>query len=139
MKSGHRSADSDEQAPLESNRQPSSKWVEPTQKVTLIHSRDKLLSSDPLPVNFKDRTLSVLQESGVEVILNDRVMEISPIETLDGAPLYNLTLKGGTKKVTSHVTKAILHSLPSTTYLPVGSLDGNNYVKIIPTYKHPAS
>ena len=56
------------------------KVVEPSQKVTLIHLRDKLLSSEPLPDEFKDRTLSVLREAGVEVMLNDRVIEIEPVE-----------------------------------------------------------
>jgi len=97
------------------------KVIEPSQKVTLIHSRDKLLSSEPLPDEFKDRTLSLLEETGVEVILNDRVMEITPVETSDGAPLYSLTLKDGSKMMTSHVIKAISHSIPSTTFLPAAA------------------
>ena len=110
------------------------KLLYPSQRVTLIHSRDKLLSSEPLPDDFKDRTLSVLQESGVEVILNDRVMEITPVETPDGGVLYSLALKDGTKMTTSHVIKAISHSIPSTTYLPIDCLDSESYVKIVPTY-----
>ena len=109
------------------------KAVEPTQKVTLIHSRNKLLSSEPLPDDFKDRTLSVLQEAGVEVILNDRVVEVAPLKTPDGAPLFDLTLKDGSKMMTSHVIWAISHSLPSTTFLPAASLDAENYVKIVST------
>jgi hypothetical protein len=118
------------------------KVVESTQEVTLIHSRDKLLSSEPLPDEFKDRTLSVLQEAGVEVILNDRVVEVTPVDSPDGEPLYDLTLKDGSKMVTSHVIWAISHSIPSTTYLPATSLDAENYVKIVPTYvftAHPPS
>ena len=118
------------------------KVVEPTRKVTLIHSRDKLLSSEPLPDDFKDRTLSVLQEAGVDVILNDRVMEVAPVQTPDGAPLYKLTLKDGSKMATSHVIWAISHSLPSTSYLPAASLDAEGYVRIVPTCvtfsKHPS-
>lgn len=110
------------------------KVVEPSQKVTLIHSRDKVLSSEPLPDDFKDRTLSVLREAGVEVILNDRVIEIEPVQKPSGTPLYSLTLKDGTKILTSHVIKAISHSIPSTTYLPAAALDAENYVKIVPTY-----
>jgi thioredoxin reductase len=109
------------------------KVVEPTQKVTLIHSRDKLLSSEPLPDDFKDRTLSVLQEAGVEVILNDRVVEVAPVKTPNGAPLYDLTLKDGSNMMTSHVIWAISHCLPSTTYLPAALLDAENYVNIVST------
>ena len=110
------------------------KLVNPTQKVTLIHSRDKLLSSEPLPDDFKDRTLSVLREAGVEVILNDRVVKVTPVDSPDDTTLYDLTLKDGSKMVTSHVIWAISHSIPSTYYLPAASLDDDKYVKIVPTY-----
>jgi len=113
------------------------KAVEPTQKVTLIHSRDKLLSSEPLPDDFKGRGLSMLREAGVEVILNERVVEVTPVDNPDDTPLNDLTLKDGSKMVTTHVIWAISHSIPSTTYLPAASLDADNYVKIVPTYFPP--
>jgi NADH dehydrogenase FAD-containing subunit len=109
------------------------KAVEPTQKVTLIHSRDKLLSAEPLPENFKERVAAVVKDSGVEVILNDRVTDVKPVDSLDGSPLFNLTLQDGTKMIAGHVIWAISHSIPSTTYLPPSCLDDNKYVKVVPT------
>jgi hypothetical protein len=60
-------------------------------------------------------------------------MDIHPEETTDGARLYTLSLKDGTKMVTSRVIKAISHSTPSANHLPTDALDAEDYVKIVPT------
>ena len=44
------------------------KLVEPALNASLIHSRDRVLSLEPLPDNFKDETLSILRSTGVNVI-----------------------------------------------------------------------
>ena len=90
------------------------KVVEPNLRVTLIHSRDKFLSLESLPIDFKERTLSVLRGTGVEVALNDRVMNIHTEKMTDGSPLYTLVSKVGPKMVTSHAIEAISHRVPST-------------------------
>lgn len=110
------------------------KLVEPEKSITLIHSRERLLSSEPLPDEFKDRSFLVLQETGVKVMLNRRVMKIDPGEISDGTPLFKLLLDDGSEILTSHVIKAISHSIPTTSYLPEASLDLEGYVKIGPTY-----
>jgi NADH dehydrogenase FAD-containing subunit len=46
----------------------------PNASVTLIHSRSSLLSSEPLPMEFKEKALSMLEESGVHVRLGCRVV-----------------------------------------------------------------
>ncbi|KAJ5505372.1 hypothetical protein N7453_004329 [Penicillium expansum] len=54
----------------------------PGTPVTLIHSRDQLLSNEPLPEEFKLRTLQLLRQQGVNVILNRRAeIEELPDET----------------------------------------------------------
>jgi apoptosis-inducing factor 2 len=45
--------------------------------VALIHSRDTLLSSEPLPDEYKAKALDLLLEGGVEVILGHRVLKES--------------------------------------------------------------
>ncbi|RAQ73182.1 disulfide oxidoreductase [Aspergillus flavus] len=40
--------------------------------VTLVHSRHQLLSNEPLPEEFKTRTLELLRAQGIDVILNQR-------------------------------------------------------------------
>ncbi|KAF1970785.1 FAD/NAD(P)-binding domain-containing protein [Bimuria novae-zelandiae CBS 107.79] len=48
-------------------------------KVTLIHSRNQVLSSEPLPADVKDKVKDILVEEGVEVITGSRaaIMELS--------------------------------------------------------------
>lgn len=106
------------------------KLVNPQLKVTLVHSREKLLSAEPLPNDFKDRTLSVLREAGVEVIVNDRVIESLPIQ---GSTSQRLTLKDGSHLTAGHVIWALSHQAPTSTYLPASALDTSGYVKIQPT------
>lgn len=109
------------------------KLVMPTQKVTLIHSREKILSSEPLPDSFKDESLLVLRETGVNVILGHRVVDQTPVNTDDGSPLTKLTLADGTQILAGHVISAISRSTSSASYLPEGTLDNDGFVKISPS------
>jgi thioredoxin reductase len=100
--------------------------VMPEQKVTLIHSRDKLCSSEPLPEEFKDKCLAALHEAGVETILGQRVLE-----DMNEDGTHSLRLADGRIVQASEVVYAISKSTPSTTYLPEKVLD-EGYVKINP-------
>jgi thioredoxin reductase len=109
------------------------KLVYPDQTVTLIHSRDKLLSSEPLPDFFKETSLAELKESGVEIVLSKRVNEINPIEGSHGSTKYLLALSDGTTIQAGHVISAISKSIPSSFFLPKDALDAGGLVKITPT------
>lgn len=102
------------------------KLAAPSQKVTLIHSRPKLVSSEPLPDEFKDKALEVLHESGVETILGARVTRIATEES----GMSTLTLSDGRQIRAGHVIDAISRSSPTTGYLPSGAVDKEGYVKI---------
>ncbi|KAH9205908.1 hypothetical protein DL95DRAFT_316581 [Leptodontidium sp. 2 PMI_412] len=106
------------------------KTVEPTQKVTLVHSRDKLLSSEPLPDEFKDRSAEVLRETGVELIVSERVTENVEVESTDGSPRYRVTLSSGKQIFTGKVIFAISKSIPTTTFMSESTLDANGFIKI---------
>ncbi|KAG9538412.1 FAD/NAD(P)-binding domain-containing protein, partial [Aureobasidium melanogenum] len=106
------------------------KAVEPWQQVTLVHSRDKLLSAEPLPDGFKERSLEVLREAGVNVILGQRVIDTTAVQTDDGSKSWRLTLSGGQQIAAGHVITAISRSTPTSTYLPSTVLDKDDYVKI---------
>ncbi|KAG9631179.1 FAD/NAD(P)-binding domain-containing protein, partial [Aureobasidium melanogenum] len=106
------------------------KAVEPWQQVTLVHSRDKLLSAEPLPDDFKERSLEVLREAGVNVILGQRVIDTTAVQTDDGSKSWRLTLSGGQQIAAGHVITAISRSTPTSTYLPSTVLDKDGYVKI---------
>jgi thioredoxin reductase len=112
------------------------KLVEPNLAVTLVHSRDKLLSSEPLPDEFKDRSALVLQEQGVKLILGHRVMKQAKVDLDDGTSHFKLTMSDGSEMLASHVIWAISKSIPSTTFLPEHTLNEEGYVKINGRYVH---
>lgn len=109
------------------------KILNPTQKVTLIHSRDRLLSSEPLPDDFAARALSILLETGVEVVLGQRVVETTAVDTdNDNARAWELTLSDGRKLTTGHVLNAVSQSVPTSTYLSKEALNEDGYIKVNP-------
>ena len=109
------------------------KELDPQQKVTLIHSRDRLLSAEPLPDDFKERECSDLQEAGVRIILGQRVVDHKAVETALGKHTWHLTLANGTEIKAGHVMSAVSRCLPTSSYLPEETLDLEGYVKIHPT------
>jgi NADH dehydrogenase FAD-containing subunit len=106
------------------------KLCHPHTKVTLVHSRDKLLSSEPLPDETKDTALQALRDAGVEVLLSERVIGTAASTGPDGRALQTLTLQNGTHLVASQVISAISQSVPNTSYLPKSALDSEGLVKI---------
>ncbi|KIW21630.1 hypothetical protein PV08_02210 [Exophiala spinifera] len=108
------------------------KLVMPDQKVTLIHSRDKLCSSEPLPDEFKDRCLATLHEAGVETIMGQRVLGVETFQSEEGDAISELTLADNSTLRAGYVIHAISRSIPSTTYLPASARDNEGYVKVTP-------
>ena len=108
------------------------KLCHPHTKVTLVHSRGKLLSSEPLPDETKDVALQALREAGVEVLLSERVTATTASIGPDGRPMQTLTLQDGKHLIASQVISAISRSVPTTSYLPKSALDSEGLVKIDP-------
>jgi NADH dehydrogenase FAD-containing subunit len=108
------------------------KLCHPHTKVTLVHSRDKLLSSEPLPDETKDMALQALSDAGVEVLLSERVTGTTASIGPDGRAMQTLTLQDSKHLVASQVISAISRSVPNTSYLPKSALDSEGLVKIDP-------
>ncbi|KAK6079046.1 hypothetical protein SCUP234_05972 [Seiridium cupressi] len=100
----------------------------PNTRVILAHSRDKLLSAEPLSDTFKERSIRILRESGVEVILNHRLSESKSIE--EGNEVY---FTNGERLTAGVIVMAISRSVPSTDFLPKEALDQDGYVNILPS------
>lgn len=109
------------------------KILDPQHKVTLIHSRDRLLSSEPLPDDFADRVHGVLREEGVDIILGQRVVDTTAVDTNDKRRVWNLTLGSGQQIVAGHVLSAISRCIPTSTYLSSSALDAEGYIKVHPS------
>ena len=88
--------------------------VHPSQRVTLIHSHDRLLSSEPLPTEVADLAAISLRKQGVELVLGHRVDSSVEIEDRK----YLLKLSDGTERTAGFVIWAISKPIPSTDYLP---------------------
>ncbi|RFU79864.1 hypothetical protein TARUN_2353 [Trichoderma arundinaceum] len=106
------------------------KLVKPHLKVTLVHSRDKLLSSEPLPDECKDKSLELVKESGVEVLLNHRLAGSTKVESSDGSSRYEIEFTNGHKMVASTVIMALSKSISTASYLPSSATDSEGLVKI---------
>lgn len=107
------------------------KLTQPEAKVTLVQSRGKLLSAEPLPDEFKEAALEALKEMGVEVVLGRGRVTKTEIIPVDGkASAQRLTLGDGTQLTASHVINAVSSQIPVTSYLPPSVLDNEGLVKI---------
>ncbi|KAI1410576.1 FAD/NAD(P)-binding domain-containing protein [Hypoxylon sp. FL1857] len=109
------------------------KEVQPHVKVTLAHSRDKLLSAEPLPDNVKECARDLTVDAGVEVLLNHRLKSQTPVKNEDGTEVIEVEFENGHKMTASQVIMAISRCEPSTTYLPSDALSEDRYVNIRPT------
>ncbi|KAJ5713575.1 uncharacterized protein N7483_010756 [Penicillium malachiteum] len=89
----------------------------PGTAVTLVHSRDQLLSNEPLPIEFKTRTLKLLQEQGIKVLLNHR----ADVEELPDGTSY-VKLHDGNRLHTAMVIMATASSNPFSQFLPPSSI-----------------
>ncbi|KAH8668489.1 hypothetical protein BX600DRAFT_510583 [Xylariales sp. PMI_506] len=115
------------------------KIVQPSAKVTLAHSRDKLLSAEPLPDSVKDCVLDMAKEAGVDVLLGHRMASSTPVKTEDGAEAYDVVFENGHKMRASVVITAVSRSVPSTDFLPPAALcEEEGLVKVLASMQFAA-
>ncbi|KAF1961882.1 FAD/NAD(P)-binding domain-containing protein [Byssothecium circinans] len=102
-------------------------------KVTLIHSRSQVLSSEPLPSEVKDQVGTLLKEEGVEVVLGNRA-SITELPTGE----FDVKLANGTTLTADFVIDSTKKGSPTTSNLPPECLndDGEIVVNQDLTFKH---
>ncbi|KAL2165588.1 hypothetical protein VTG60DRAFT_4268 [Thermothelomyces hinnuleus] len=106
------------------------KLVHPHLNVTLVHSRDKLLSSEALPDEVKDRSLELLREAGVDVLMSHRLDRTEEVKDDSGNSCLRVHFTNGHSMLADQVSLAVSRSVPTTTYLPNDVLDEQGYVKV---------
>lgn len=109
------------------------KTVQPNVKVTLAHSRAKLLSAEPLPEQVQDCALELTRASGVECLLEHRLTRSTPIKNAAGQDAYEVEFENGHKMTASVVIMAISKSVPSTDFLPKEALSEEGLVNVSPS------
>ncbi|KAF2187319.1 FAD/NAD(P)-binding domain-containing protein [Zopfia rhizophila CBS 207.26] len=99
----------------------------PPLHVTLIHSRNEVLSSEPLPSEVKERAKILLSEEGVDLILGNRA---SVEERPDGK--FDVTLANGTHLTADVVLDATKKGHPTNGCLPPQVLNEEGEILVTP-------
>ncbi|CAN8100929.1 unnamed protein product [Discula destructiva] len=117
------------------------KLTQPSTRVTLVHSRARLLSSEPLPDECAERALELVREAGVELRMSTRLAETTTTTsaTADGSETHLLRFEDGDTMEASVVIKAVSASVPSTEFVPAGVRDAEGYVLVRPNLMWPAT
>ncbi|RYO87800.1 hypothetical protein DL764_008814 [Monosporascus ibericus] len=113
------------------------KVTHPHVNVTLAHSRDKLLSSEPLPDLAKECAGDLVVENGVELLLNHRLANSKVVKDEAGRDVYKVEFTNGHRMVASEVVMAVSRSTPSTAFLPQEALNEEGLVNVRPTMQFP--
>lgn len=108
------------------------KHTHPHLPVTLVLSREKLLSSEPLPDEVKDTALTLLRETGVDVRMGHRLerTEEVVVDGDDGGKCLRVWLTNGESLLAGKVAVAVSRSRPSTGFLPGRVLDEEGLVRV---------
>lgn len=115
------------------------KLKQPHVRVTLAHSRERLLSSEALSDECKDVALDLLRESGVEVLMDHRIAEQAKVTLDDGSKAVEARFENGHRLFVDTVIMAISKSVPTSSYLPKEAVDAEGYVKIQSSLTFPVS
>lgn len=113
------------------------KLVRPETRVTLVHSRDRLLSAEPLPDECKERAGELVREAGVEVKLGKRLADTVVTTDDNGGEVTEVRFEDGETMRASKVVVAISKSVPSTGFLPASVKDEEGFVKVRPNLMFP--
>jgi NADH dehydrogenase FAD-containing subunit len=97
----------------------------PQISVTLVHSRDQVLSSEPLPSELKERVKTMLTEEGVSVILNSRA---TVTELINGQ--HSVALANGTTLTADFVIDSTRKGTPTTHILPAACLNADKEILV---------
>lgn len=107
------------------------KATQPHVKVTLAHSRDKLLSAEPLPEAAKECAGDLVGETGVELLLNHRLKSSKLVrDEVTGRDVYEVEFENGHRMVAGQVIMAISRSVPSTDFFPKAALSDEGLVNV---------
>lgn len=108
------------------------KTVHPEVRVTLVHSRDKLLSSESLPDECKDKALELVRDAGVETLLGKRLEHTEEVTRDGGRKVTQVTFTDGHKLDASVVIMAVSRPVPSTEFIPKAALEEDGLIMARP-------
>jgi NADH dehydrogenase FAD-containing subunit len=105
----------------------------PESLVTLVQSRSTLLSSEPLPAEFKETTLKMLEEAGVQVRLCCRINDTRKIvKAGSDQPMWEARLSNGDVLLYDELVDTISRVKPES-YVPSSFLTESGKFQVTPT------
>jgi hypothetical protein len=106
----------------------------PQTRVVLIHSRQSLLSSEPLLEAFKDKAMQLSRDLGVELKLSCRVLETHKSISTDGKALIGLKLSDGETTTVDEVINTITRRQTTSHDVRCSFFAGTGDVQVLPRY-----
>lgn len=102
----------------------------PCKRVILVHSRSELLSSEPLPKDYKEKVRRLLCHANVELQLERRVVDHAALFNDAEQPFERLFLSTGEFLDAEKIISCSARSSPNTQFLPMDCLSELGFVKI---------
>ena len=103
----------------------------PSKKVILVHSRPELLSSEPLPSEYKKRVQKLVSVN-VELHLGKRVVRHETLSSDAGTSIERVTLLTGEELDGGKIIFCEKKPAPNTQFLPADCFTEEGYVKVNP-------
>lgn len=110
-------------------------------RVVLVHSREQLLSAEPLPEELKEKTAELVREAGVELVLGKRLASVESGEgdEHDSNKKKRVRFEDGSEMVADEVIMAVSHSVPNTDFLPREAVNEHGLVVVRPNMMFAAA
>jgi hypothetical protein len=102
----------------------------PNNEVILVHSRDKLISAEPLPDEYKDRAYELLSITGTQILLGQRVTDERVVESKDGQTRIEVTLSSGDKILCDKIIYSATQKGANTPFVPKQGRDANGCILV---------
>ncbi|GAB1194009.1 hypothetical protein APSETT444_003246 [Aspergillus pseudonomiae] len=104
----------------------------PSKRVILVHSRQELLSSEPLPAEYKNRVKFLLQQANIDLYMGRRFIDQTRVSTDNGKCSVRVTLSSGEVIQGSTTIFCFGRETPNTEFLPLDFVNDEGFVVINP-------
>jgi NADH dehydrogenase FAD-containing subunit len=102
----------------------------PDSEVILIHSRDKLISAEPLPDEYKAKAFELLSITGTQIKLGQRVTSQRLVESDSGPARTEITLSSGETILCDKVIYSATQKGANTPFIPKQGCDANGCILV---------
>jgi hypothetical protein len=104
--------------------------LEYNNEVILVHSRNKLISAEPLPEEYKDRAFELLSITGTQIKLGQRVTDEQVVKSEDGLTRIEITLSSGETILCDKIIYSATQKGANTLFVPKQGRDANGCILV---------